>query len=215
MLNGVKHPAVKHLKTLNKILSYVLLSIVGIVMIAPFIWMLSTSLKEPGAVFTYPPKFIPDPLRWKNYADAWNAVPFGRFFVNSIIVSVCVTLGQVFTSSLAAYAFARLKFFGKDKIFLSYLATMMIPFPVTMIPVFILITKLRLIDSLYALIIPGIFTAYGTFMLRQFFLSIPRELEEAAIIDGAGRWKIYWNIVLPLSKPALATLATFTFMGTW
>lgn len=202
-------------ENLKKTVSYILLSAIGIFMVAPFLWMLATSLKEPGAVFSYPPKWIPSPARWKNYPDAWNAVPFGLFFVNSIIVAVCVTIGQVFTSSLAAYAFARLKFHGREKIFLAYLATMMIPFPVTMIPVFILITKLQLIDTLYALIIPGMFTAYGTFMLRQFFLSIPKELEEAASIDGAGKWRIYWSIILPLSKPAIATLATFTFMGVW
>ncbi|MEW6555832.1 MAG: carbohydrate ABC transporter permease [Elusimicrobiota bacterium] len=199
----------------KKIITYSILIFGAVVMLAPFLWMLSTSLKEPGAVFVYPPKWLPVPVRWRNYVDAWNAVPFGRFFLNSILVSLCVTIGQVLTSSLAAYAFARLSFKGRDKIFLGYLATMMIPFPVTMIPVFILITKLQLIDSIQALILPGLFTAYGTFMLRQFFLSIPKELEEAAVIDGASKFRIWCQIIMPLSKPALATLATFTFMGTW
>jgi multiple sugar transport system permease protein len=194
---------------------YFILSIIAIFMIIPFLWMLSTSLKEPGAVFKYPPQWIPKPVVFRNYVDAWKAVPFGRFFINSIIVAVCVTIGQVFTSSLAAYAFARLRFPGRDTLFLGYLATMMIPGQVTMIPVFILIKKLGWIDTYQALILPSIFSAYGTFMLRQFFLTIPKELEEAAIIDGLNRWQIYWKIILPLSKPALATLSTFVFLGSW
>ncbi len=198
-----------------KIATYAILGGGALLMVAPFLWMLSTSLKLPGAVFTYPPEWIPKPIQWANYMKAWKAVPFDKFFVNSIIVASCVTVGQVFTCSLAAYAFARLEFWGRDKIFFAYLGTMMIPFPVTMIPVFILMTKLGWVDSLTALIVPGLFSAYGTFMLRQFFLTLPKDLEEAAIIDGASRWRIYWQIILPLSKPALATLATFVFMGTW
>ncbi len=261
------------------VLVYLLLILGSIVMIAPFIWMLSTSFKEPGAVFTYPPEFIPrsqimvthndieyglfnitlkeveekviklkvfkndakvmifrdgkvlekvlnvpaDKLipykkvnfLWKNYIDAWNAVPFGRFFINSIFVSICITFGQVFTSSLAAYAFARLNFKFRDQLFLGYLTTLMIPYTVTMIPVFILLKLLGWIDTYQALILPAMFSAYGTFMLRQFFLSIPKDLEESAIIDGASKFTIYFNIILPLSKPALATLTTFVFMGAW
>ena len=200
---------------IKKIILYITLSVIAVFMAIPFLWMLSTSLKDPAAVFRYPPQWIPKPIVFKNYIDAWKAVPFARFFLNSIIVAVCVTIGQVFTSSLAAYAFARLQFPGRDKIFLCYLATMMIPGQVTMIPVFILCRKLNLIDTYYALILPGMFSAYGTFMLRQFFLTIPKELEEAAIIDGLNRWQIYWKIILPLSKPALATLATFVFLGSW
>lgn len=202
-------------ETSFKIFSYVLLSLIGIAMLMPFIWMVSTSLKEPADVFTYPPQWIPDPVVFKNYPDAWNAVPFGRFFINSILVSVSVTFGQLFTASFAAYAFARLNFPGRDKLFLAYLATMMIPGQVTMIPVFILIKKLGWIDTYQALILPGMFTAYGTFMLRQFFLTIPKELEEAAIVDGCSHFGIYWRIILPLSKPALATLGTFIFLGSW
>ena len=199
----------------KKIFLYFLLSVLGFTFLLPFVWMLSTSLKEPGQVFVFPPQWIPNPVVFKNYVDAWNAVPFGRFFINSIIVAVCITTGQVFTSALAAYSFARLKFPGRDKLFMGYLATMMIPGQVTMIPVFIIIKKLGWIDTYYALILPGLFTAYGTFMLRQFFLTIPKDLEEAAIIDGCGRFGIFWRIVLPLAKPALATLATFTFLGSW
>jgi len=206
----------KHRQELiKKIISYTFLSLLGVTMILPFIWMISTSLKEAGEVFAYPPKWIPDKLLFSNYVQAWNAVPFGRFFINSIIVSVCVTFGQVLTSSFAAYAFARLEFPGRDKLFLAYLATMMIPGQVTMIPVFILLKTIGWIDTYYALILPGIFTAYGTFMLRQFFLTIPKDLEESATIDGCSKFGIYWRIILPLSKPALATLGTFVFLGAW
>jgi multiple sugar transport system permease protein len=227
---------------MRKTLSYILLSLLGISMIFPFLWMVSTSLKDPGDVFTYPPKWLPDPVRFDNYPKAWQAIPFPRGYINSIFIAVLVTLGQVFTSALAGYAFARLSFPGRDKLFLGYLATMMIPGAVTMIPVFILfrimpeilnkITASTLwnsdlyignffvgkpvgIDSYFALIAPAMFTAYGTFMLRQFFMSIPRDLEDAAKIDGCSLFGIFWRIILPLSKPALATLFTFTFMGSW
>jgi multiple sugar transport system permease protein len=207
-----KISAVEALKTLGW---YILLSAVGVLMIAPFLWMLSTSLKDAGAVFSYPPEWIPNPVVWGNYVKAWNAAPFGRFFFNSIFVSLAVTAGQVITSSLAAYAFARVEFPGRDKLFLVYLGTMMIPGQVTMIPVFILLRNIGWLDTYKALIIPTIFTAYGTFMLRQFFLTIPKELEEAAVMDGFNRWQIYYKIIMPLSKPALATLSTFVFLGTW
>jgi multiple sugar transport system permease protein len=135
--------------------------------------------------------------------------------LNSIFAAVCTTLGQVATSAMAGYAFSRLTFPGRDKIFLGYLATMMIPFPVTMIPVFILFRQIGWVDTYEALILPGIFTAYGTFMLRQFFMTLPRDLEDAAKIDGCSYPGIFLRIILPLSKPALATLTTFTFMGSW
>jgi len=154
-------------------------------------------------------------VRFKNYYDAWKAVPFPRFYLNSIFVAFCVTFGQLLTCSLAAYAFARLEFPGRDKIFFAYLATMMIPGQVTMIPVFILLKKMNWIDTYQALILPGLFSAYGTFLLRQFFLTIPKDLEDAAVIDGCSKLRIWWTIIIPLSKAAIATLATFTFMGSW
>jgi multiple sugar transport system permease protein len=140
---------------------------------------------------------------------------FARWYFNSILVGVVVTLGQVTTSACAAYAFARLQFPGRDKLFLSYLGTMMIPGAVTMIPNFILMRKLGALDSYFALMVPPMFSAYGTFMLRQFVMGIPRDLEEAATIDGCGLLRIFTTITLPLSKPALATLTIFTFMGNW
>jgi multiple sugar transport system permease protein len=154
-------------------------------------------------------------LRLKNYPESFAAIQIGRLYWNSIKIAVLVTLGQVFSSSLAGYAFSRLHFPGRDKIFLAYLATMMVPTVVTMIPLFIMFRKTQLIDTHTAVILPGIFSAYGTFMLRQFFMSIPKDLEEAAKIDGCNLFSVYWRIILPLAKPALATLATFTFMANW
>lgn len=199
-------------------LIYFGLCVGAITMIAPFLWMITTSLSEPGAIFSsraWWKEWIPTSFHWKNYVDVWAVVPFGRFYLNSIFVSVALTAGQVATSALAAYAFARLEFPGRDKIFFGYLGTMMIPGAVTMIPVFILLRYLGWIDTYQAMILPGIFTAYGTFMLRQFFLTLPTELEDAAKIDGCSYLRIFWHIILPLSGPALATLTTFTFMGSW
>ena len=203
----------------RKIGAYALLSLGSIAMVAPFLWMVTTSLKAPGRVFSFNVRWweewIPTSFVWQNYVKAWHVVPFARFYLNSIFVTVCITFGQVATSAVAAYAFARLRFPGRDKIFFSYLGTMMVPGAVTMIPVFILLRHLGWIDTYKALILPGIFTAYGTFMLRQFFLTLPKDLEDAAKIDGCSHVGIFWRIILPLSKPALATLTTFTFMGSW
>ncbi len=196
-------------------ITYTLLIIVGVTMIVPFLWMLSTSLKEPQAIYTFPPKWIPDPIIFTSYLKVWKIVPFARFYLNSIFVAFCVTVGQVMTSAFAAYAFSRLRFPGRDKLFFGYLATMMIPYSVILVPVYILMVYFRWIDTYKALIIPAMFTAYGTFMLRQFFMTIPRDLEDAARIDGCSLFSIFWKIILPLSKPALATLTMFTFLANW
>lgn len=200
---------------INKFVTYTLLSIFGLSMLFPFLWMISTSLKDPSQVFTASIQMLPRPVVFRNYLDAWNAIPFGHFYLNSIIVAFFVTLGSLITSSMAAYAFARLKFPGRDKLFFGYLATMMIPGMVTMIPVFVLLKTLGWLNTYKALILPAIFTAYGTFLLRQFFMTLPTDLEDAAKIDGCSLWRIYWQIILPLSKPALATLGIFTFLGNW
>jgi len=192
-----------------------LLAAIAVTMLMPLAWMISTSLKGNEAVFAYPPKWIPEKLVWGNYLEAWNAAPFGRFYLNSIWVSFCITFGQVSTSALAAYAFARLQFPGRDKVFFAYLATLMIPGAVTMLPLYILLKYFGWIDTYKALILPGMFSAYGTFMLRQFFMGIPVDLEDAARIDGCSRFGIFMRIILPLSKPALATLTTFVFIGSW
>ncbi|MDQ3460040.1 MAG: carbohydrate ABC transporter permease [Deinococcota bacterium] len=184
-------------------------------MLAPFIWMISTSLKSAGAVFEYPPTFIPDPPRWDNYRRVFEVLPFARFFLNSLFVAAAVTVLQLVTSSLAAYAFARLRFPGRDALFLGYLGTLMIPAQVVIIPNFILLSYLGWIDTYQALILPAAFSAFGTFLLRQYFLTIPGELEDAAVVDGANHFQIYTRVILPLSGPALSALAIFTFLFNW
>ena len=197
---------------------YAFLAAGGITMILPFLWMVSTSLKSYNSVFIFNPaaiQWIPNPIYWKNYIDVWKVVPFARFYINSVFVCTLVTFGQVATSALAAYAFARLKFPGRDKLFFAYLATMMIPGSVTLIPVFTMMSAFGWIDSYKALIIPAIFSAYGTFLLRQFFMTLPRDLEDAAKIDGCSLWGIFWKVTLPLSHTAIATLTIFVSLGNW
>jgi multiple sugar transport system permease protein len=152
---------------------------------------------------------------WDNYVQAWHLVPFGRYFLNSLFVSLAMTLGQLVTCSLGGYAFSRLQFPGRDAIFLLYLATLMIPSPVLTVPIYLLLREYHLLNTYQGVILPGLFSAYGTFLLRQFFLAIPKELEDAARIDGSGRFGIYLRIILPLSGPALAALGTFVFIGSW
>ncbi|TKJ47533.1 sugar ABC transporter permease [Candidatus Aerophobetes bacterium Ae_b3a] len=184
-------------------------------MIAPFIWMLSTSLKSLNEVFVFPPTLFGESLRWNNYLQISDRFPFSIFFLNSMKIAVLVTAGQLFTCSLGGYSFARLKFPGRDIIFLLYLATLMIPYFVIVIPIFIMMRSFGWVDTHYALIVPGLFSAFGTFLMKQFFLTIPRELEDAAKIDGCTPFGIYRRIFLPLSKPALAALGIFTFMWSW
>ena len=180
---------------------------------APFIWMILTSVKDMGEIYVYPPKWFPSVVHFDNYKKVFEAAPFGRYYLNSILVAVLVTLGQLVTCSMAAYAFARLKFWGRNVLFFIFLGTMMIPYNVTMIPSFMVLYWLGWVDSYQALIVPGLASAFGVFLLRQFFMTIPKELEEAAVIDGASKLTILRKIIVPLSKPALATLAIFTFMG--
>jgi multiple sugar transport system permease protein len=184
-------------------------------MLLPFVWMLSTSLKQPPQIFTYPPVWIPDPIAWENYRTTVSVMPFGRFYLNSLIVASSITVLQLLTSSLAAFAFARLRFRGRTQLFLLYLATLMIPFQVTMLPNFILMRYLNWFDTYQALILPPAFSAFSTFLLRQYFLGIPLDLDEAARIDGAGSFRIWWQIVLPLSGPVLAALTIFVFLNNW
>jgi len=195
--------------------TYVLLSAAAVVMLLPFVWMLSTSLKTPSSVFVYPPEWIPRPVEWTNYVQVTRVMPFLRYVLNTAAVATSITLLHLTVSSLAAYAFARLRFPGRNRLFLAYLATLMVPGQVTLIPNFLIVKYLGWIDTYQALIIPQIFSAFGTFLLRQFFLTIPNELEDAARIDGASSFAIYWRIVLPLSGPALATLGVFTFTAQW
>lgn len=186
-----------------------------VIMVLPFIWMLSTSLKENGRVLIFPPQWIPDPCLWENYGYTWTAANMGLYFKNTVIVTAVVTIGQTITCSLAAYAFSRLTFKGRDALFLIYLGTMMIPFQVILIPLYILMRNFGWVDTYKALTIPFIFSAYNTFLLRQSFLTIPKSLDESAIIDGCGYFGIYSRIILPLSKPALITQAIFCALWAW
>lgn len=201
---------------LKKVVVYVVLTVGAVTMLVPFYWMLLTSLQPGDMAFSATDiQWWPETVVWENYPDAWKAIDIPRLYWNSIVVAVLATLGQVVTSSLAAFAFARLEFPGRDKLFFAYLATMMVPGSVTMIPNFVLLRYMGWIDTYQALIIPAMFSAYGTFLLRQFFMGLPTELEDAAKIDGSGYLGIWYRVTLPLSKPALATLTTFTFMGLW
>ena len=192
------------------------LILVGISCLIPFVWMVSTSFKEPFQVFTYPPEFIPNPWTLTGYQNLVDKVPISSWVLNSIVVTVTITVCQLLFSSLAAYSFARIQFPGRELVFMAYLATMMIPGQVTLIPTYILIKTFGWIDTMYALTMPYLFgSAFGTFLLRQFFLTIPTELEDAARIDGAGYLSTYFRIILPLSKPALATLGVFVFLFFW
>jgi multiple sugar transport system permease protein len=203
-------------KTRSRIGSFALHVVVYAMAIAtllPFLWMVLTSFKGMGEIFTFPPTWWPQDFTFENYRDAFTAAPFGRFYFNSLFVAITVTLGQLVTCSMAAYAFARMEFWGRDVLFYLFLGTMMVPAHVTMIPSFMILHWMGLIDTYGALILPGLASAFGTFLLRQFFLSMPKELEESAFIDGCGRFRVLWQIIVPLARPALATLAIFTFMG--
>jgi multiple sugar transport system permease protein len=194
---------------------HVVLGLGALIMLIPFIWMVSTSFKTIDQVFTFPPNWIPNPFIWDNYPQAFTSVPFARWFLNSLQIAVLITIGQLFTCSLAGFTFARMRFPGRDPLFLVYLGTMMIPAHVTIIPIFVTMNWLKLVDTPWSLILPGLTSAWGTFLFRQYFLTLPSELEDAAKIDGCGFFRIYRQISLPLAKPVLATLAVFTFMSSW
>ncbi len=192
-----------------------LLLLGGILMMIPFVWMFSTSWRLAKDSFSLPPQWLPTAWRIENYQEVLNGIPFVAFVLNSLKVSALITLGQLVTCSMAAYAFARLRFPGRDLLFLVFLSQLMVPQQVTIIPVFILIRVLGLLDTHWALIIPALFSAFGTFLLRQFFLTIPSELEDAARVDGAGYLRTFVQIILPLAGPGLSTLAIFVFNFYW
>jgi len=200
---------------LKMLLQYILLIIGGFAMILPFLWMLSTSLKNSNAVFVMPPQFIPSFITLDNFVEVFSAFPFLRFMLNSVFVAVLATLGLLIVSSMAGYAFARLDFWGKELLFMLYLGTMMIPSQVTLTPLFIIMRMINWTDSYQALILPGFISAFNVFLLRQFFEGIPKSLDEAVYIDGGGHWTIFLRIIIPLSKPVLATAGILGFMGSW
>lgn len=198
------------------VISHFILLLGAVTMAIPFVWMLSTSFKAPGQTFVYPPEWIPDPIVLENYPNMWQALPFGRFFLNSIKISSLATIGQLITCSMGAFAFSVLKFRGRDALFLALVATLMVPYQVTLIPTFILFSKIGWVGTHLPLWVPAFWGgAFGTFLLRQFYLTIPMDLAESARIDGANIFQIFRHIYLPLSKPAMATLAIFTFMWSW
>jgi multiple sugar transport system permease protein len=194
---------------------WVFTGILALTMLAPFLWMLSTSLMDELEVFRFPPRLLPETPVWDNYAGALSARPFGRYFLNSLVFAVCIVVGQLFTAATAGYAFAKFQFNGRDKLFLLFLSTMMVPGVVVMIPRFLLIDALGWIDSYAGLISTELVSVWGIFLMRQYFRSVPKELEDAARIDGAGPWRVFWTISLPLAKPALATLGLFAFIEAW
>jgi multiple sugar transport system permease protein len=188
---------------------------VAFLMLVPLLWMLVTSVQTLNETRHFPPILIPSGIHASNYTEVLRDAPFARWFLNTVFVTVLVVLGNLLLCSLAAYAFARIRFFGRDVVFILVLATLMIPFQVIMIPTFLIVRKLGMIDTLWALIVPNLANAFGIFLLRQFFRTLPIELEEAARIDGASRLGVLFKVVLPLSGPALATLAVIQFLWTW
>ncbi len=206
----------------KRIFSHIFLIFVTIISIGPFLWLISTALKSPDEnIFSYPPKFIPEMITFQNFIDAWNTLPFMGYIINSTIVAIMTIILNLVFSALAAYPLARMEFKGKNFSFFALLATMMVPFQVIMIPLYLLTLRLNLVDSasnfagFLGLVLPFGVSAFGILLMRQAFLAIPKELEEAAIIDGCNVFQIWYRVLLPLTKPSLATLAIFTFVGCW
>jgi multiple sugar transport system permease protein len=196
-------------------ISHALLVLVAIAFLGPLVYAASTSLKPADEVFTPTPELFGSEIRWQNYADAFTFAPFGRYFLNSLFVAIAGTAVVVVASSMSAYAFARLRFRGREQLFVVFLGTLMVPQEVLIVPMYWLMQSLGWVDSYWALILPWAFTAFGTFLLRQFFLTVPAELEEAARVDGCGPFGSFLRIMLPLARPAIAVLTVFTFISFW
>jgi ABC-type glycerol-3-phosphate transport system permease component len=202
--------------SVRTVLLYAIVLIGAALTLIPFLWMISTSLKTREQLYVFPPEWIPNPVDLQSYRILFNPLPFDTFFFNSAFVAILSTFGTLLACSLAAYAFARLRFPGREIIFGLLLATMMIPGQVLLLPLFILYKNINWLNTLYPLWVPAFFgSAFGTFLLRQFFLTLPSELTDAAKIDGCSHFGIYWRIILPLAGPGLATLGIFSFMGSW
>jgi multiple sugar transport system permease protein len=202
----------------RRIAAQLIMALASLILLSPLIWMASTSFKPKAEVLSADPKWIPSPATISNFSELFarsEEFPILRWLFNSFLISCSVTMLVLLVTSMAAFAFARLKFRGRDILFMVVISTMIIPGQVILIPAFLIVQKLGWFNTYFGLIVPGAAGAFGVFLLRQFFRSIPVELEEAAVADGAGLWTIYFKIVLPLAKPALATLAIFTFMGSW
>jgi len=200
---------------IGRLIKSVVLSVIGVLMVAPLVWMIVTSLTEPIEAFALPPRWLPIPFSLQNFADVVDLIPIGQQAVNSLIVTTISVVGSLVTASLAAYAFSRIPFRGRDSIFLVLLAALMVPTQLTIIPIFIIMRKLELVDTLAALWIPALVNVFAIFFLRQYFNTIPRDLDEAARIDGAGHLRILFQILLPLAGPALSALAILGFEASW
>jgi len=201
---------------IRSIVLYGILLVLGAAFMAPFAWMLSVSVQDIRGVFAQPFRWIPETAAWRNYAEVTSLLPFWRYAGNTVVITVLVLLGTLLSSSLAAFGFSRTRFRGRDTLFAVCLSTMMLPGQVTMIPLYMLFASLGWVDTFLPLVVPAFFgSPFYIFLLRQFFLTIPKEYDEAAMLDGAGTLRIYWSIVLPLARPALATVALFAFVGTW
>lgn len=203
------------MKTLRIFLGYFILILIALSMLVPFFTMLNLSLTNSSEIFTYPPKFFSEKFTFENYRNVFASIPIAKYFINSLFVASITTLGQVLFSAFAGYAFARLKFKGSDFLFLLILLTMMVPPQVNIIPLFFLMRELHLVNTYQALIIPGFFGGFGVFMLRQYFLALPKDLEESAKIDGCNIFQTFFKIGIPLALPAIATLSIFTFVSSW
>lgn len=197
------------------ILNHGALALVALLFLFPFFWMVSNAVRSNAEVLAIPVRILPNVFEWHNFAAAWTQLPFGRFFLNSLIVSISVTVITVVVSCLSGYAFARLKFPGRDALLMGYLATLMVPGIMLIIPLFLIVNNLGMVNTFQGVILPVAFGTFGSFLLRQFFMSIPTELEEAARIDGASRLRILVSIIVPLSMPAIGLLSLFTFIGQW
>lgn len=201
---------------MSTVVLHIVLILGACLMALPFVWMVLSSLKDLSQVFVVPPKWIPDPFIWSNYKDSLTALPFGRAYFNSFYINIIVVVSQLITCSMAAYAFAKITFPFREPLFVLFLATMMVPGQVTIIPLYLIMKNIGWLDTHLAIIVPSaLLNAFGVFLLRQFFRGIPKEMEEAAIVDGANRWTIYARIMIPLIKPALSALGIFTFLGMW
>ncbi len=201
---------------IGKLILYVVLSFGAIIMVLPFVWTVLSSLKNMGQTFAYPVKILPNPVVWENYPESLAALPFGRAYWNSFYIAAIVVIFQLLTATMAGYSFAKLKFKGNGIVFILFLATMMVPSQVTMIPLFIIMENIGLLGSHMSLILPAaLFNAFGVFLMRQFIAGLPDELEEAAIIDGASVPQIFVRIIIPLVKPSMAAFGIFVFLGQW
>ena len=216
MAENVHNHSMKRQWLFQQVAIYGLLAILGVLFALPFVWLVSTSLKTDSQLFVMPPIWIPDPIKWSNYRNALNYIPFWLYFKNTLTIAVPSTIGMLISSSLVAYGFSRVQWPGRDAVFILVLATMMLPYQVTMIPLFIVFRNLGWVGTFKPLIIPSFFGGpFYIFLLRQFYLTLPMELSDAAKIDGCSELGIYRRIILPLSKPALSTVALFSIMAYW